>query len=62
MRLALSSDLSREHIAQDLGGGSSTLKTWGRDAQKHDTVVSNTVNRAALLGENDRECRNKTLL
>ncbi|WP_370684559.1 hypothetical protein [Acetobacter orientalis] len=40
MRLALSSGLSRERIAQDLSIGSSTLKKWIRDAQQHDTVVA----------------------
>ncbi|MFT8816181.1 hypothetical protein [Acetobacter fabarum] len=40
VRLALSSGLSRERIAQDLSIGSSTLKKWIRDAQQHDTVVA----------------------
>ncbi len=40
MRLALSSGLSRELIAQALGVGSSTLKTWICDTPKHYTVVT----------------------
>ncbi|WP_373687857.1 IS3 family transposase [Gluconobacter sp. P5B12] len=62
VRLALSSGLSRERIAQDLGIGSSTLKTWIRDAQKHDTVVADTTDHTALLRENERLRRENLLL
>ncbi|WP_408735937.1 transposase [Acetobacter cerevisiae] len=50
VRLALSSGLSRERIAQDLGIGSSTLKKWIRDAQKHDTVVSDATDHRETQG------------
>lgn len=52
VRLALSSSLSRERITQDLGIGSSTLKTWIRDTQKHDIVVADATDHTALLREN----------
>ncbi|WP_152659247.1 MULTISPECIES: transposase [Gluconobacter] len=48
VHLALSSGLSRERIAQDLGIGSSTLKKWIRDAQKLDTVVADTTDNTEL--------------
>jgi transposase len=60
--LALSSDLSRECIAQDLGIGSSTLKTWIRDGQKHDTVVTDATDHTTLLRENERLRRENLLL
>ncbi|GAN93803.1 transposase [Gluconobacter thailandicus F149-1 = NBRC 100600] len=60
--LALSSGLSRECIAQDLGIGSSTLKTWIRDGQKHDTVVTDATDHTALLRENERLRRENLLL
>jgi len=62
VRLALSSGLSRERIAQDLGIGSSTLKKWIRDAQKLDTVVADTTDHTALLRENERLRRENLLL
>lgn len=54
VRLALSSDLSRERIAQDLGIGSSTLKKWICDAQKLDTVLTDATDHTALLREKER--------
>ncbi|MBS1042072.1 IS3 family transposase [Gluconobacter cerinus] len=62
VRLALSSGLSRERIAQDLGIGCSTLKKWIRDAQQHDTVVADATDHAALLLENERLRRENLLL
>ncbi|OAJ65919.1 transposase [Gluconobacter cerinus] len=62
MRLALSSSLSRERIAQDMRIGSSTLKTWIRDAQKLDTVVADTTDHTALSRENERLRRENLLL
>jgi len=62
VRLALSSGLSRERIVLDLGIGSSTLKTWIRDAQKHDTVVAGTTDHTTILRENDRLRRENLLL
>lgn len=41
-------------IAQDLGIGSSTLKTWIRDVQKLDPVIADTMDHTALLRENER--------
>lgn len=55
VHLVLSSGLSREHIAQDLGIGSSTFKKWIRDAQKHNTVVANATDHTALFREDERE-------
>jgi transposase len=62
VRLALSSSLSRERIAQDLGSGSSTLKKWIHDAQNLDTVVTDTTDHTALLRENERLRRENLLL
>ncbi|GAA3681376.1 hypothetical protein GCM10022398_26510 [Acetobacter lovaniensis] len=62
VRLALSSGLSRERIAQGLGIGSSTLKKWIRDALKLDTVVADTTDHTALLRENERLRRENLLL
>lgn len=62
MRLALSSDLLREPIAQNLGIGSSTLKKWIRDAQKHDTVVTKAMDHTGLLSERERLRRENLLL
>ncbi|GFE93813.1 hypothetical protein DmAi_18720 [Acetobacter persici] len=62
VRLALSSCLSRERIAQDLGIGSSTLKKWICDTQKHDTVVADATDHTALLRENERLRRENLLL
>ncbi|OUJ15089.1 transposase [Acetobacter orientalis] len=62
VRLALSSGLSRERIAQDLGVGCSTLKKWIRDAQQHGTVIADATDHAALLLENERLRRENFLL
>ncbi|GBQ80237.1 transposase [Acetobacter malorum DSM 14337] len=62
VRLALGSGLSRERIAQDLGIGSSTLKTWSREARKADTVKPDATDHAALLRENERLRRENLLL
>lgn len=60
--LALSNGLSRERIAEELGIGSSTLKTWIREARKADTVMSDATDHAALLRENERLRRENPLL
>mgnify|MGYP003366343617 CR=1 FL=1 len=62
VRLALSSGLSRDGLAQDLGAESSTLKKWICDTQTHDTVVADATDHAALLRENERLSRNNLLL
>lgn len=62
VRLALSSGLSRERLAQDLGAESSTLKKWICDTPTHDTLVADATNHTALLGENERLRRNNLLL
>ncbi|MBS0984647.1 transposase [Gluconobacter cerinus] len=62
VRLALSSGLSRERIAQDLGIGCSTLKTWIREARKADTVMTDTTDHTTLLRENERLRRENLLL
>ena len=61
VRLGLSSGLSRERIAEDLGIGSSTLKTWIREARKANTVMTDATDHAVLLRENET-LRRETLL
>ncbi|GAN64446.1 transposase [Acetobacter indonesiensis NRIC 0313] len=62
VRLALSSDLSRDRIVQDLDFVSSTLKKGIRNAQKYDTVVADATDHTALLRENERLRRENLLL
>ncbi|WP_249198639.1 hypothetical protein, partial [Gluconobacter cerinus] len=38
------------------------MKTWIRDAQKHDTVAADTTDHTALLRENERLRRENLLL
>lgn len=63
IRLALSSGLSRDRIAQDLGIGASTLKKWIRDEQQAPSQSSSpSTDHAALLRENERLRRENLLL